>query len=88
MSRVSDFIEKVRSKPEHVRVRYVVFFVSLIMAFMIGIWMISMTHHFKGITSPQTKEAVTESIESWKEEIGDSPTLPQINMEDLEEESL
>jgi preprotein translocase subunit SecF len=46
---ISEKIEEVRQKPEHIRMRYVWFWLAVSMAFVVLIWIFSVKENFRSI---------------------------------------
>lgn len=49
MERLEQWIESVRQKPEHIRVRYVIGCVAASMVLVIGVWLLSVSEGFKNV---------------------------------------
>lgn len=49
MTRIENWIEEVRKKPEHVRVRYVIGCVAASMVLVVGVWLLSVSESFKTV---------------------------------------
>jgi hypothetical protein len=91
---ISDKIEEIRKKPEHVRMRYVWASVAVTMFFIFIIWLFSLQEIFKS-TSPQPEESesfkkswdevkkgmpsIEEFIKQGEEEAGENEIRPQEN---------
>ena len=71
---ISSKIEAIRQKPEHIRLRYVWFFVVLSMTFIFIIWIFSLKSQpvsaplvEENIISPDLTEELKAQKESWQE---------------------
>ena len=54
---IMDKIENIRQKPEHIRMRYVWFLVTIVMIFILALWIFSLNAEFgktrRGVDMPQ-----------------------------------
>lgn len=79
---LAEKLEEIRKKPEHIRLRYVWFFVSISMAFVLAIWIFSMKAGIKqnagngnslgdlsGVVNQidQQKDSLQDSLDSMKD---------------------
>jgi hypothetical protein len=56
---ISDKIEAIRQKPEHIRMRYAVGLALLCMIFVTLLWLLTIKQSFRGV-SPETRSRVNE----------------------------
>ena len=68
---IQEKLEEIKKQPEHIRMRYVIAFVSISMFFVLVVWVISLKQNFKSIQSDsQTKEMMQDvSFDSAVEEL-------------------
>lgn len=69
---ISDKIDEIRQKPEHIRLRYVMAMVAISMIFIIAIWIFSLKDSFQAAKSDSPNiesqfQGATESLPSIKD---------------------
>ncbi|NCU41405.1 MAG: hypothetical protein EOM19_01630 [Candidatus Moranbacteria bacterium] len=74
------YIEKIRSKPEHIRLRYVFLCVLFVMSIVIFVWVFSLYHFFGDIFQSSQVQETQENVTSWKGEFEEY--LKDDNLED------
>jgi K+-transporting ATPase A subunit len=81
---IQEKLEEIKKQPEHIRMRYVIAFVSVSMFFVLVIWVISLKQKFKTIQNdPRVQETMQDvSFESAVNEVKKQKdalveTLPQ-----------
>lgn len=89
MEALLKYIENIRNKPEHVRVRYVFVFVFSIMGVVIFIWLFSLHHFFGDIFQSNQIQELQDSTTSWKgefEEYLKDDTIQNLNFDEFSKE--
>ncbi len=77
---ISDKIEEIRKKPEHIRLRYVWAGVAVVMFFIIIIWIFSLQEAFKNsIPEPEESASLKNQWESAKENMPSIEEFTQNN---------
>lgn len=72
---ISDKIEEIRKKPEHIRLRYVWFGVAIVMLFVIIIWLFSLQEIFKKtVPQPDNSESFQKQ---WEKARGNMPSIEE-----------
>jgi hypothetical protein len=78
---IEDKIKEIRSKPEHVRERYVWIAVFICMLFVLSIWLFSFKTVFNKGNKDDSARPVQELIEESKKTIGEMPSIEDIKQE-------
>lgn len=74
------YIEKIRNKPEHIRLRYVFLCVLVVMGIVVFVWVFSLYNFFGNIFQSSQIQETQENVTSWKGEFEEY--LKDDNLED------
>lgn len=75
---IGNKIEEIRSKPEHIRERYVWMAVAICMLLVAGLWIFSFKSLFTRKEESTQSAPVKELIDKSKESIGEMPSIDSL----------
>jgi len=82
---LSEKIEEIKRKPEHVRLRYVWFFVSVSMVVVISIWILSIKADVGNVNSEISEMRSTNDLDDVSKKIGEQKEMLQSAFESSKE---